>query len=68
MGRQLFVLDPDQSIRWCEGLGIDLASLARAQRRRRHRRRLLAAFGFALLLGLLALLLALLHGDVGRVF
>jgi hypothetical protein len=68
MGRQLFVLDPEQSIRWCAGLGIDLASLARAQRRRRHRRRLLAAFGCALVLGLLALLLAVLRGDIGRVF
>jgi hypothetical protein len=61
MGRQLFVLDPDQSIRWCEGLGIDLASLARAQRRRRHRQRLLVAGGFVLL-GLLSLSLAMLLG------
>jgi hypothetical protein len=63
MGRQLFVLDPEQSIRWCEGLGIDLASLARAQRRRRHRRRLMAGLACALL-GLLGCALAMLIKQV----
>lgn len=63
MGRQLFVLDPDQSIRWCRELGIDLASLARAQRRRRQRRRLLWLLACALL-GLLGCALTMLLKHV----